>query len=89
MKTTGRSIPAPPVKPGDRVRVVQAVVGRDKTWTTRVEGLVESCEAEPTGSWYAHGRNDRLWLWRLRVRKPDGEITALVVDPRTRIERLD
>jgi len=89
MTTTGRSVPPPPVKAGRRVRVTQAVIGRDKTWTTRVEGVVESCRPEPTGSWFAHGRNDRLWLWRLRVRKPDGEITDLVVDANTRIERLD
>lgn len=78
----------PDVAPGDRVRVVQHVVGRDDVWSSRVEGVVESRQAEPTGSWYAHGKNAKLWLVRLRIRKEDGEITALVVDHNTQIEIL-
>jgi hypothetical protein len=44
--------------------------------------------AEPTGSWYAHGKDDKLWLNRIRLRKDDGEITTIVVDQHTRFEVL-
>jgi hypothetical protein len=74
--------------PGQRIRVNQTIVGRDKTWTTRVEGTVISCQAESTGSWYAHGKNDRLWLQRVRLRKDDGEITALALDRNSRVTTL-
>lgn len=78
----------PQLAPGDRVRVQQAIVGRDQEWTTRVEGVVETCRPEVTGSWYAHGKNDKLWLLRLRLRKADGELTTLVIDHNSRVERL-
>lgn len=72
------------IQPGVRVRVEQTIHGGEATqlatWTTRVEGTVLSCEAEPTSSWYAHGKQDRLWLLRVRLQKDDGEISALNLD---------
>ena len=79
----------PRLAPGRRVRVTQMIAGRAILWETRAEGEVISCEAEPTGSWYAHGKNDKLWLLRLRLRKPDGEITTLALDHNSRLELLD
>jgi len=43
----------------------------------------------PTGSWFARGKDDRLWLKRLRLRKADGETTVLVVDDGTSIAKLE
>lgn len=77
-----------PVKPGETIRVTQILRGREDVWSTVAEGVVESVRKEPTGSWYAHGKNARLWLLRIRLRKADGEITNLVVGPSTRIEKL-
>jgi len=82
-----------PIKPGARVRVEQSIhagesAGRAE-WTTRVEGTVLSCEAEPTSSWYAHGKDDRVWLLRLRLKKDDGEITALNLDEASVVTILD
>ncbi len=72
------------LRPGDRVRVRQTILGGAmhelKCWTIDVEGLVVSCEAEPTGSWFAHGKHDRVWLLRLRLKKDDGEIAVLNLD---------
>jgi hypothetical protein len=76
------------LKPGQAIRVVQSVVGRDKIWKSSVEGVVISSKAEPTGSWYAHGKCDKLWLVRIRLRKADGEITTLVVDQNSQITIL-
>lgn len=74
--------------PGTPVRVIQTVHTRAGTYLAEVVGLVEDWQARPTGSWYAHGKNDRYWLGRLKLRKADGEITFLVIDDTTRIARL-
>lgn len=80
--------------PGTPVRVVQSTVHRDRRGGVRtreavVVGVVESWERCPTGSWYAHGKNDKLWLDRLLLRKIDGEIALLVIDDGTRIAKLE
>ena len=76
------------IKPGQRVRVVQEVERREGSWTHETVGTVLSIDAEPTGSWHAHGRNDKLWLTRVRLRKTDGETTTLTCDQHTRLEVL-
>jgi hypothetical protein len=78
----------PKLSPGDRIRVTERVVGYDRTWITHVEGEVVSCQPETTGSWFAHGKHDKLWLLRIRLRKADGEISALNIDQNTEIEIL-
>ena len=74
--------------PGTRVRVTQTIEQRNGDITTEVEGVVKSFRAEPTGSWFAHGKDDKLWLRRLDLQKDDGELTKLVLDERTRITIL-
>lgn len=66
--------------PGRKVRVVQTIQTREGPWRTQVEGEILSCSPQPTGSWYAHGKHDRLWLRRLRLKRSDGEIVDLVLD---------
>ena len=78
-----------PIPAGTRVSVQQRIVQRDETWETTVEGEVISHELEPTGSWFAHGKNDKLWLPRLRLKKADGEITTLNLDDNSTITILD
>ncbi|HOW18760.1 MAG TPA: hypothetical protein PLC79_06955 [Phycisphaerae bacterium] len=76
------------IEPGMRVRVTQRITGREETWQASVEGEVMSLCAEPTGSWFAHGKDGRYRLGRIRLRKSDGEITRLVLDPNSRVELL-
>lgn len=73
---------------GARVRVRQKIERRGRSWETVVEGVVVAHELEPTGSWFAHGKNDRLWLPRLRLRKDDGELTTLNLDRYSVVEVL-
>lgn len=54
-----------------------------------VIGVVQSWEQRPTGSWYAHGKEDRLWLQRLKIKKADGELVLLIVDDGTAIAKLE
>jgi hypothetical protein len=79
---------APPIAVGQRVRVRQTIDRREGPWHAEVVGTVEYVRYEKTGSWFAHGQDLRLWLLRLRLRKDDGELATVVVDPRTVIEVL-
>ncbi len=77
-----------PIPPGTHVRVEQRIVHRAGEYGTTVEGEVISHDMAPTGAWYAHGKNKKLWLARLRIKKPDGEISALNLDSNSRITIL-
>jgi hypothetical protein len=72
--------------PGAKVKVTQQIAARDHTWTTTHAGTIVSYLQKTTGSWYAHSKNDKLWLDRLKLRKADGEILTLNLDDYTVIE---
>jgi hypothetical protein len=75
-------------QPGTRIRVTQQVPrgGGDATFTTAVEGTVVRYEQSKTGSWYAHAKDDKLWLDRLVLMKDDGEVVFLNLDQYSVIE---
>ncbi|MGQ0627889.1 MAG: hypothetical protein ACT4PL_07285 [Phycisphaerales bacterium] len=77
--------------PGSRVRVTQQVPRpvNNSTMTTTSEGTVERYEQSKTGSWYAHAKDDKLWLDRLVLRKDDGEQVYLNLDQYTVVEVLE
>jgi hypothetical protein len=72
--------------PGKRVRVIQQVPQRDRTWAEVVEGVITRFQQAKTGSWFAHSKDNRLWLDRLELRLDDGELTILNLDQYTVIE---
>ena len=72
--------------PGTPVKVTQQIAARDYTWTKEVRGTVVSYEQKQTGSWFAHSKNDKLWLDRLVLKKADGEITTLNLDEYSHID---
>lgn len=74
------------LKPGVKVKVTQQVAARDYALATEVEGTVVAFEQRKTGSWFAHAKDDRLWLDRLVLRKADGEISTLILDQYSRVE---
>jgi len=77
------------LKPGVRVKVTQQIPARDYAWSADVRGTVVEYLQKPTGSWFAHSKNDKLWLDRLTLRKDDGEITTLNLDKFSRVEVED
>lgn len=77
------------LRPGAKVRITQQIAGRDYTWTSPVVGTVVGFEQKQTGSWYAHSKNDKLWLDRLLVKKDDGELTTLNLDDYSHVEVID
>ena len=76
------------LRPGVRVRVTQQIAARNYTWTADVAGTVVGYEQKQTGSWFAHSKNDKLWLDRLLIRKDDGELTTLNLDEFSHVEIL-
>ncbi|GIW77076.1 MAG: hypothetical protein KatS3mg104_2139 [Phycisphaerae bacterium] len=75
--------------PGARVRVTQQIAAREYALDTVVEGTLISYTQKPTGSWFAHSRDDRLWLDRITLRKDDGEISVLNLDDYAKVEVLE
>ena len=71
---------------GAKVKVTQQIAARDHTWTSETIGTVVSYGQKSTGSWYAHSKDDRLWLDRLVIKKTDGEITTLNLDDYSVVE---
>ena len=74
--------------PGAKVRVTQQIAARNYALTAPIEGTIVSYEQRPTGSWYAHSKDDKLWLDRLVLKLSDGEITTLNLDDYSVIEVL-
>ncbi|MEM8783372.1 MAG: hypothetical protein AAGE65_11030 [Planctomycetota bacterium] len=72
------------LQPGRRVRVVKQM--QLKGWTSETIGTVQAYEQRKTGSWFAHGKDDKLWLDRLVLEKDDGEIVTLNLDGYCRVE---
>ncbi len=68
------------------MKVTQQIAGRDFAWTSDVTGTILSYEQKPTGSWFAHSQDDKLWLDRLTLRKDDGELTTLNLDEFSHLE---
>lgn len=81
--------PTDEFRPGQRVIVIQQIPQRDEVWSTQTEGEVVRYEQKKTGSWYAHAKDDRLWLDRLVLRKDDGEIVTLNLDSYTHVETVE
>lgn len=75
-----------PFKPGDRVTVTQQIPHQSRVWTTQVTGTVLRFGQRKTGSWFAHAKDDKLWLDRLELRKDDGEIVVCNLDNYSHID---
>ena len=76
------------IKPGMRVRVTQQIAFAQASATTTVEGTVLRFGQQKTGSWFAHAKDDKLWLDRVELRKDDGEIVVCNLDQLSRVEAL-
>lgn len=72
--------------PGAKVTVTQQIPHRDKTWTNKVSGTILEYKQKPTGSWFAHAKNDKLWLDRLKIQREDGELMMLNLDDYSHVE---
>ena len=71
---------------GSRVRVTQQAPHGTGVWKTVIEGEVLRFGQRKTGSWYAHSKDDKLWLDRLELKKEDGEFVTCNLDRFSRVE---
>ena len=79
----------PAFAPGTRVRVSHQISNaHDETWVNAVEGEVLRYRQAKTGSWFAHSKDDRLWLDRLEMERDNGELVILNLDQFTLIEAI-
>ena len=76
-------------QPGVRVKITQQIPRMRGVWTNTVEGVVVRAEQAKTGSWFAHSKDDRLWLDRLELRLDDGEQVVVNLDQYSHVERVD
>lgn len=78
---------------GKHLRVTQTVHRLDRPGggdiTTTFEGVVTRAYQGKTGSWFAHSRDGKLWLDRLELRKPDGELVVCNLDQNSQIEVVE
>lgn len=74
---------------GQRVTVTQQIPQVEKVWTNTITGTVQRYEQQKTGSWFAHAKDDKLWLDRLILKLDDGEIVTLNLDQYSHVELAD
>lgn len=79
----------PELTPGRKVRITQEITARHYSFAAPVEGTIVRIERRPTGSWFAHGEADKLWLDRVVLQKSDGEISTFSLDEHTSITLLE
>lgn len=77
-----------PFPAGTRVRVTQRVPRQNGALAASAEGTVVRFEQGKTGSWFAHSKDDRLWLDRLILKRDDGEIVYLNLDQYSLLEAV-
>jgi len=73
---------------GQHVAVTQQIPQANRVWTIQTSGEVIRFEQKKTGSWFAHAKDDKLWLDRLTIRKDDGELVTFNLDQYTHVETL-
>lgn len=76
-------------RPGTRVRVTQQILFGTRAAQSTVEGVIRRYGQQKTGSWFAHGRDDKLWLDRLELVKDDGEVVVCNLDRYSRVEAVE
>ena len=74
--------------PGMRVRITQQVPFAKNPTSSSVEGTILRFGQQKTGSWFAHAKDDKLWLDRLELRKDDGEVVTCNLDQYSLVESI-
>lgn len=76
------------LKPGDKVRVEQTVRVGKREWPAVAEGEFRSIAYLATGVTTERVKDDDLVVPVVRFTKPNGELSSVSVDERTRISKL-
>ena len=73
---------------GQRVRITQQTPRQNGGFSITLEGTIQRLGQQKTGSWFAHSKDDKLWLDRLELKKADGELVVVNLDRYSVIEPL-
>jgi hypothetical protein len=76
------------LKPGDRVRVEQTVRVGKREWPAVAEGVFRGVAYLATGVTTERVKDDDLVVPVVRFTKPNGELTSISLDERTKVTRL-
>ena len=71
------------------MRVIEGIHQTDRAYGAETVGVIEGWEDEPTGAWYVHSCDGKFPIRRLKLRKPDGEISILTVDDQMQVCPLE
>ncbi len=75
------------LKPGDAIRVVQAVRVGARKWDAVAEGAFRSIAYLATGVTTERVKEDDLVVPVVRFTKPNGELTSIAIDENTKVSR--
>ena len=75
------------LKPGDRIKVTQALRVGAKKWTAEVTGEFRGIAYLETGITTERVKEDDLVVPVVRFTKPNGELTSISIDENTKVER--
>ena len=74
--------------PGTTVRITQQFPRQSGTMVTTVEGVVTRVGQKKSGSWFAHTKDNKVWIDGVELRKKDGEMVVLNLDRYSAVEVL-
>ena len=75
------------LKPGDKIKITQAVRVGAKKWNAEATGAFRSLAYLQTGVTTERVKEDDLVVPVVRFTKPNGELTSISLDENTKIER--
>ncbi|QDU23122.1 hypothetical protein [Urbifossiella limnaea] len=76
------------LKPGDKVRVEQTVRVGKREWPAVAEGEFRGLAYLATGVTTERVKDDDLVVPVVRFTKPNGELTSISIDERTKVTKL-
>jgi hypothetical protein len=76
------------LKPGDKIRVVQTVRVGAKKWETTTDGTFREMAYLETGITTERVKEDDLVVPIVRFTKPNGELSSVSLDEKTRVTKL-
>jgi hypothetical protein len=76
------------LKPGDRIRVAQAVRVGARKWDATTDGVFRGIAYLETGVTTERVKEDDLVVPVVRFTKPNGELSSISIDENTRITKL-
>lgn len=87
--TTTRPAAIKNLSVGERVRITQQTPRQQNAFAITVEGVIQRIGQQKTGSWFAHSKDDKLWLDRVELKKADGELVVVNLDRYSVVEYVN